>query len=152
MHNSFRWSRDTIRRNSGPGQRVVSPCSCLPPGLLLPGNYTRFYILSATRNTTLPPPTCPIPGQTRCLIRLSSVSNDASRPPLILQLLAALALPVSRLDRRPQFESTQLFQDVYFVEVAREDTDHSERWILDIKRAIENVSTVGSEAELLGIW
>ncbi|KAJ7219068.1 Prephenate dehydratase-domain-containing protein [Mycena pura] len=115
-------------------------------------NYTRFYILSATRNTTLPPPTYPIPGQTRCLIRLSSVSNDASRPPLIMQLLAALALPVSRLDRRPQLESTQLFQDVYFVEVAREDTDHSERWILGIERAIENVRTVGSEAELLGIW
>ncbi|KAJ7046555.1 Prephenate dehydratase-domain-containing protein [Mycena alexandri] len=116
----------------------------------LPGNFTRFYVISGTRDTELPPPPDPVPGKTRCLIRLSS-RTDAFPAPAITQLLTALAIPVSRLDRRPQLENKRLFHDVYFAELGCGESD-SDAWPADIERGIERVRASGGEADLLGIW
>ncbi|KAJ7752077.1 Prephenate dehydratase-domain-containing protein [Mycena metata] len=113
-------------------------------------NFTRFYVISTTRDTELPPPPDPIPGKTRCLIRLSS-RTDAFPAPAITQLLTALAIPVSRLDRRPQLENTRLFHDVYFAELGCGESD-SDAWPADIERGIERVRASGGEADLLGLW
>ncbi|KAJ7109156.1 Prephenate dehydratase-domain-containing protein [Mycena epipterygia] len=107
-------------------------------------NFTRFYVLAATLDSELPPPT---PNHTRCLVRLAA--NDAT--PSITQLLAALEMNVSRLDRRPQLDSTRLLHDVYFAEIERGDNDHTS-WTPDIERAIDRVRASGGEAEHLGIW
>jgi len=110
-------------------------------------NFTRFYILTATRETELPPPPCPAPTQMRCLVRLLSQRAPA---PSITQILTALNLTVSRLDRRPQLESLLPFDAVYFVEL--EKGDSSTPWHSDIEQAIARVQALGEEAELLGIW
>ncbi|KAJ7273492.1 Prephenate dehydratase-domain-containing protein [Mycena haematopus] len=110
-------------------------------------NFTRFYIL--TQDIELPLP-CPAPRQTRCLVRLIPRRNVASRAPSITQILAALNLAVSRLDRRPQLESLVPFCDVYFAELEKGDSNAP--WHSDVERAIERVQVLGGEAELLGIW
>ncbi|KAJ6546461.1 Prephenate dehydratase-domain-containing protein [Mycena vulgaris] len=48
-----------------------------------------------------------------CLVRLASRTENGTASP-ISQLLAALGMTVSRLDRRPQLDSTIPFHDVYF--------------------------------------
>jgi len=108
------------------------------------GNFTRFYILSATLDSELPTRT---PNYTRGLVRLAA--NDGT--PSVMQLLAALEMNVVRLDRRPQLDSTRLLHDVYFAEIERGDNDHAS-WIPYIERAIDRVRASGGEAELLGIW
>ncbi|KAJ7694141.1 Prephenate dehydratase-domain-containing protein [Mycena rosella] len=111
-------------------------------------NFTRFYVLSTTLDSELPPSTL---GQTRCLVRLSwGAENKPS--PSIAQLLTALGLSVSRLDRRPQLDGTLPFRDVYFAELAREDGGANGPWMPHIERAIERVRESGGKAELLGIW
>ncbi|KAJ7349483.1 Prephenate dehydratase-domain-containing protein [Mycena albidolilacea] len=109
-------------------------------------NFTRFYVLTATQDSELP---CPATTHTRCLIRLSSRRENVSDRPAISQLLAALNMHVSRLDRRPQLESPVPFHDVYFAELERGD---STSWTLDIEHAIERVQASGGQVELLGIW
>jgi prephenate dehydratase len=112
-----------------------------------PGNFTRFYVLTATRDNELPPSPCPVPSQTRCLVRLSPRGDLG---PAITQLLTALAMNVSRFDRRPQLESSGPFHDVYFAELERGDSGSP--WASDIEDGIERVRASGGEAELLGIW
>ncbi|KAJ7470539.1 Prephenate dehydratase-domain-containing protein [Mycena latifolia] len=115
-------------------------------------NFTRFYVLSATLDSELPQPA---PGQSRCLVRLSSrpKNRSTSPAPSIAQLLTALGMAVSRLDRRPQLDSTLPFHDVYFAEIESGETDGtSEPWMPEITRAIERVQESGGEAELLGLW
>ncbi|KAJ7940864.1 Prephenate dehydratase-domain-containing protein [Mycena leptocephala] len=99
-------------------------------------NFTRFYVLTATRDNELPPSPCPVPSQTRCLVRLSPRSDLG---PAITQLLTALAMNVSRFDRRPQLEKL-------------ERGDSGSPWASDIENGIERVRASGGEAELLGIW
>ncbi|KAJ6547340.1 Prephenate dehydratase-domain-containing protein [Mycena capillaripes] len=93
---------------------------------------------------------CAVPDPTRCLVRLSSRSDLESPAPAITQLLAALAMPVSRLDRRPRLESPVPFHDVYFAELERGDSGGP--WPSDIEQSIDRVRAAGGEAELLGIW
>ncbi|KAJ7172700.1 Prephenate dehydratase-domain-containing protein [Mycena filopes] len=111
-------------------------------------NFTRFYVISGAQVTELPSPP---PEKTRCLIRLSS-RTDAFPAPAITQLLTALAIPVSRLDRRPQLENARLFHDVYFAELVSGEGDNLDGWLADIERGIERIRTAGGEADLLGTW
>ncbi|KAJ6513895.1 PDT-domain-containing protein [Mycena vitilis] len=107
-------------------------------------NFTRFYVLSSAQNAELPlPPTRP----TRGLVRLSSQSSPASGIP---QLLAALALKVSRLDRRPKLDSPEPFDDIYFAEIERGDS--SAPWLPEVEEGIGRVRASGGDAELIGIW
>ncbi|KAJ7489925.1 Prephenate dehydratase-domain-containing protein [Mycena galericulata] len=114
-----------------------------------PPNFTRFYVLSATPVAELPPWPFPVLGLPRCLVRLSSrhETTSTSPGPALTQILAALAMTVSRIDRRPYLDSEVLFHNVYFVELERGDGP-----ISDIHRAIERVGTLGWNAHLLGIW
>ncbi|KAJ7684965.1 Prephenate dehydratase-domain-containing protein [Mycena polygramma] len=110
-------------------------------------NFTRFYVLSAAQNTELPLPP-PTPNRpTRGLVRLSSQSSPACG---ITQLLAALALKVSRLDRRPKLDSPKPFDDIYFAEIERGDS--SAPWLPEVEEGIGRVRASGGEAELIGIW
>ncbi|KAK7023721.1 Prephenate dehydratase domain-containing protein [Favolaschia claudopus] len=107
-------------------------------------NFTRFFILSPTQQSELPPSSSPIGSETRSLVRLSS------KEMCISQVLAALNMLVSRLDRRPQLESSGLSQDVYFAELTKGDSDSP--WILEVSQALQRVRASGGKAEMLGIW
>ncbi|KAJ6455806.1 Prephenate dehydratase-domain-containing protein [Mycena sanguinolenta] len=113
-------------------------------------NFTRFHVLTLTQDIELPPPAYPAPSQTHCLMRLSARRDVTSRAPPINQILAALDLTVSRLDRRPQLNSSFPFCDVYFAELEKGEA-HSP-WNSDVEKAIGRVKALGVEAELLGIW
>ncbi|KAJ7134971.1 Prephenate dehydratase-domain-containing protein [Mycena crocata] len=109
-------------------------------------NFTRFYVLTATQDSRLP---SSADSQTRILLRLAS--RREGNPVSITQLLTALAMSVSRLDRRPQLDSPRYFQDVYFVELERGETD-GPSWSSDIDHAIKRIRDAGGEAELIGLW
>ncbi|KAJ7721074.1 Prephenate dehydratase-domain-containing protein [Mycena maculata] len=109
-------------------------------------NFTRFFVLSAAEDGELPPQPIPVPSPTRCLLRLSSGKGNVG--PAITQLLVALAMTVSRLDRRPQLDSEVVFHDIYFAELERRDAT----WPSEIENAIERVRASGGDAHLLGIW
>ncbi|KAJ7632407.1 Prephenate dehydratase-domain-containing protein [Roridomyces roridus] len=96
-------------------------------------NCTRFYVLSTTQDGVL----WAEPTPTRCLVRLSG------RP--ISDMLAALALPVSRLDRRPQLGSEVVFLDVYFAEVETGD-------LCTIEQALQRIEASGAKGQLTGLW
>ncbi|KAF7322792.1 Prephenate dehydratase domain-containing protein [Mycena chlorophos] len=100
-------------------------------------NFTRFYLLSKSRENQLPPPAAP---PTKALLWISPSGSER-----ITNLLATLDLPVSRLDRRPRPQSSQLFQALYFVEV--EETDATA-----VEQALGRLLMQGAEAKLLGIW
>nr|GAT61237.1 predicted protein [Mycena chlorophos] len=100
-------------------------------------NFTRFYLLSKSREHQLPPPAAP---PTKALLWISPSGSER-----ITSLLATLDLPVSRLDRRPRPQSSKLFQALYFVEV--EETDATA-----VEQALGRLLVQGTEAKLLGIW
>ncbi|KAJ6623409.1 Prephenate dehydratase-domain-containing protein [Mycena sp. CBHHK59/15] len=116
-------------------------------------NFTRFYVLTASKDVRLPPPSSPIMGQTRCLVRLSSARDPSSPPVSITQLLSALAMTVSRLDRRPQIDNTVPFRDLYFAELERASGVNTDTpWMPDIQQAMDRVRAAGGHIDLLGIW
>ncbi|KAF7359540.1 Prephenate dehydratase domain-containing protein [Mycena sanguinolenta] len=113
-------------------------------------NFTRFHVLTATQDVELPPPAYPAPSQTHGLVRLTARRDVTPRAPPINQILAALDLTVSRLDRRPQLDSPFPFCDVYFAELEKGDSSAS--WHSAVEDAMKRVKALGVEAELLGLW
>jgi len=117
-------------------------------------NSTRFYILAANRDVTIPPPPAEAPRK-RALVRIScnlpATKNTSSRN--IAQLLAALDLHVTRMDRRPSLYPVP-FHDVYFVEVEEEHSIRSNdgSWIKRVEEKIQHVVETGAEAQLIGYW
>ncbi|KAJ7285622.1 Prephenate dehydratase-domain-containing protein [Mycena rebaudengoi] len=98
-------------------------------------NFTRFYVLAASEDVKLPFAST---SQTRCLLRLYSPNPPAS----ITQLLATLAMAVSRIDRRPQLEEVERAPSV----------GDPATWRREIEQAMERVRASGGQVELLGVW
>jgi hypothetical protein len=132
-------------------------------------NFTRFYILANHPSSPLPNTRSNGHGERNALIRLQvlqkaeSGPQDSTRIVAVSDLLAALRLPVSRIDRRPSTSgSREQFESVYLLEVmddGRRAADASEMGVTDlpsweervlgaITRAVES----GGRATLLGIW
>jgi hypothetical protein len=70
----------------------------------------------------------------------------------ISQLISALAIPITRLDRRPSLMGTP-FHDVYFVELQeRKETEDGESWKQAVRRGVERVRECGGNGHVLGTW
>ncbi|KAJ8521445.1 hypothetical protein ONZ45_g1856 [Pleurotus djamor] len=111
-------------------------------------NFTRFYVIGKDLE---PIPAEPTPTSRKALIRLGNIlpnKNDS------LTMLNALALKVSRIDRRPELQARP-FQDNYFLEVQEEQQQSEikqEDWEITLRKAIHRVSEVGGSPCLLGYW
>ncbi|KAI0051667.1 PDT-domain-containing protein [Auriscalpium vulgare] len=163
---------ETVSRNSAADAAAI--CSKICAGLFSDldilhegiqnenDNFTRFYVMS---NSPVAP--LPVPLSEDCvghgLIRIEVVRPPAnSRPSVtcspIMQLLEALQLPVSRIDRRPSTQPGR-FESVYLVEVIDDDTacDMSSEsdevdWARRIQNAARRVREAGGLASILGTW
>jgi len=141
-------------------------------------NSTRFYILANNPSSPLPNTPNEWIEERNALIRLEvlppkAVSQDA--PVTVSDLLAALRLPASRIDRRPSTSAPrEQFGSMYFVEVM--DTERSDGpasspqhqqgrgntgkagmaglvpWKERVLAAVARVVERGGRADLLGTW
>lgn len=101
--------------------------------------------------------------QKRAVIRvcLKPTKSTQTYPASITQLLAALNLSATRVDRRP-YPNSIPFYDVYFVEVQDEgettgaphdnELNAYDSWARHVEHGMERVRGVGGEAHLLGMW
>jgi len=121
-------------------------------------NSTRFYIIAAHPDIDLP---SPVEAPHKCaLVRIScklpETSSKESPSGNITQLLTALGLYVTRLDRRPSLHPMP-FHDVYFVELKEGNRTEGIRngdrsWLTEVEEGIQHVIEIGAEAQLLGSW
>jgi hypothetical protein len=127
-------------------------------------NFTRFYIITA-KCDDIPPPLFGS-RQRHALVRLcskitpSSSLKEGCHFASIIQLLAALGVNATRVDRRPSIHSIP-FHDVYFVELQEDkkcgdEADVAARpidwWSLKVEQAMVRVRERGGEAQLVGAW
>jgi len=124
-------------------------------------NSTRFYILAANRDVIILPP--PVEAQRkRALVRITCKLPATTSKGIagnIAQLLVALGLYVTRVDRRPSFHPVP-FTDVYFVEleehrigpVRNGDEENDGLWIKEVEEGVQHVIEIGAEAQFLGSW
>jgi prephenate dehydratase len=118
-------------------------------------NSTRFYVLATTSDINIPPP--PVEAaRKRALVRISYKLPAGNGN--VAQLLAALGLYVTRIDRRPSLHPVT-FHDIYFVELEEErmveNTDNfriDASWIKQVEKGIQRVVENGAGAQLLGYW
>jgi prephenate dehydratase len=143
-------------------------------------NFTRFYILASRPSSPLPNTQDERTKERNALVRLEVLprTEPQDAPVTVADLLAALRLPVVRVDRRPSTSvPRERFGSVYFVEVMdnkRSDdrprspppqqqpqrhagqveitgTDVS-LWKEMVLGAIARVVERGGRADLLGTW
>ncbi|KAF8168006.1 Prephenate dehydratase-domain-containing protein [Crassisporium funariophilum] len=118
-------------------------------------NFTRFFVVAHTRQTTLPPVlknNC----QTKALIRLSSPlppSTEARGPCAfdVTKYLKILDLSTSRIDRRPSLDSVA-FRDIYFIEVIGCGKELLDSWTRDVEKGVARMRSLGGEVTLVGVW
>lgn len=101
------------------------------------------------------------PLEGKALVRISAPkwpSNSSSTLRSIVQLLDALRLDVTFIDRRPSL-SLEPFHDVYFVgvgnfvdEPGRSGEDLLSSWSAEVDEAAERVRQRGGEIDVLGVW
>jgi len=125
-------------------------------------NSTRFYIFAVNRDIDITPPAEVL---RKCaLVRISCklpTTSSIDTPGNITQLLAALGLCVTRIDRRPSLHLIP-FHDVYFVELEEGNTNRAVRngdgvrndksWMKAVEDGIQHVIEIGAEAQFLGSW
>ena len=80
----------------------------------------------------------------------------SSKCATIVQVIVALALFVTRIDRRPSLKAED-FRDVYFLEVQDDSTEQTaehkqDSWVAKLDRAVERVKVLGGIVDLLGFW
>jgi len=126
-------------------------------------NFTRFFVLTDSLDGELPSPSTEL-RPSRALFRINSRRStvDGAGSPTITQLLDALQLRVTRVDRRPCLDAKSLNASVYFVEVEDDESlDHISRhnrfgtsvsWAMRLKMAGANVVEAGGDIVLLGRW
>jgi hypothetical protein len=116
-------------------------------------NFTRFYIVTKDREASFPSWLSTEPHH--ALVQISTKIPPS--PPTengadISQLVSALKLNVTRLDRRPSIVAVP-FHDIYLVELKDTDRHKSDiGWIEEVDKAVESVGRAGGEARLVGIW
>ncbi|KAH7931094.1 PDT-domain-containing protein [Leucogyrophana mollusca] len=121
-------------------------------------NFTRFYVLSWGKSTTIPPPV-PDLSQPRALVRLSYPPEKhfkfAPKSQDLTPLLVALGLCITRIDRRPSTYSIP-FHDVFFVEATgdelAEDAEEDISWTEKVRQGVERVKQAGGEVCVIGTW
>ncbi|KAG6842576.1 hypothetical protein C0991_000102 [Blastosporella zonata] len=112
-------------------------------------NFTRFYLVA--RNKDLPiPPAASEKDSKRALIRIEMHAPTPTSQPTISQLLTALNLITSRIDRRPSRRSN--FSNIYFIETQAETTAEEQTWVSDISKAMQRVAAAGGNTTLIGLW
>ncbi|KAI0321370.1 PDT-domain-containing protein [Amylostereum chailletii] len=121
-------------------------------------NFTRFYILANHPTGDLPVPLRDT--QSHALLRVhvgrGSVERDAIT---ITELISALRLPATRIDRRPTAEPEH-FESVYMIELVnrpepevRSAGDARLReWADEVQEGVERIVAAGGSATVLGIW
>ncbi|KAI0036608.1 Prephenate dehydratase-domain-containing protein [Vararia minispora EC-137] len=120
-------------------------------------NFTRFYVLANERSSPLPW-VCLDESQRYALLRVQPCLNAKGQRSTINELMAALQLPTSRVDRRPSGHGP--FDHVYILEVFSKSRDEmngeshceADRWEDMVQEGIRRVIDTGDEAALLGIW
>ncbi|KAF8225087.1 PDT-domain-containing protein [Tricholoma matsutake] len=117
-------------------------------------NFTRFFVIAKNSEAWLPD--CPQP--TRALVQISAkipssiFAGSSVRNANISNLLTALQMSVTRIDRRPAI-GTVPFHDTYIVELEREsNAQDNDSWAREVEAAVEGVTQVGGNAKLIGMW
>lgn len=111
-------------------------------------NLTRFYIVVKDRKASFPSWLATEPHH--ALVQISTKTSNTGA--YISQLVSALKLNVTRLDRRPAITTVQ-FHDTYLVELQDTDRHRSDlEWTSEVDRAVERVETAGGDARLVGLW
>lgn len=130
-------------------------------------NFTRFYILANDLKLPLPLPPSRNPRQ--ALVRIDvgpplSHNTECLSSVSITDLLGALRLSATRIDRRPSLEPSK-YRHTYFVEVidrsrsasylekeGRGDEVDEKRWADKVFHGAGRVIGAGGGASVLGIW
>lgn len=134
-------------------------------------NFTRFYILANHPSSPLPNTRSNGRGECNALVRLEVLLQTAESQGArvtVSDLLAALRLPVVRMDRRPSITVPhERFGSVYLVEVMDDERSDGFRpsecggevgttslpsWKDRVLSAIARVVESGGRATLLGTW
>jgi hypothetical protein len=133
-------------------------------------NFTRFYILANHPSSPLPYTRSNGHGERNALIRLEvlqTAESESQDTPIVTvsDLLAALRLPVLRVDRRPSTSAPrEQFGSVYLLEVMDDGRWLDGRcadkvgikdlpsWKERVLGAITRVAESGGRATLLGTW
>lgn len=114
-------------------------------------NSTRFYVVVKDRKAPFPSWLSKEPHH--ALIQISTRLFSTPQPAVaLLDLLSALNLNVTRLDRRPAISDVQ-FHDIYLVEIQDTAKHRSDvEWASEVDIAVERVGTAGGDARLIGLW
>jgi prephenate dehydratase len=117
-------------------------------------NFTRFFIIAENSETVLLH--CPHP--TRALVQISAkipssiFAETSVRNANISQLLTALQMTVTRIDRRPAI-GTVPFHDTYIVELEQEgNAEDDNSWTGEVEVAVERIRQAGGNARFIGMW
>jgi len=134
--------RGIQNEQSKSSRRAVSPETDLTKG-----NFTRFFVISRDRNTSLPSVDHPPQPSKALMVLHCPPTQDVSR------YLGLLKLFVSRIDRRPALTEEPFF-NLYFLEVVWSDTlvKHPGDWESAVDQSIHRVRAEGGNVELKGLW
>lgn len=113
-------------------------------------NLTRFIVVSRSLKDAVPGPD-PAGDSDQALLRIAVGGST------IVDVLSALRLPVTQVDRRPA-GTGPTFVGVYFVRAGRQHDTNAQynqgavRWQVEVEAALGRVRDAGGEGAVLGIW